>query len=67
MESQSLLSQGLKGIREDVYLVTKVETTDPDKVRGAVEKSLKELQTDYLDAILIHGTPGIEQMTVNRQ
>ena len=35
-------------------------------MRGAVEKSLKELQTDYLDAILIHGTPGIEQMTVEQ-
>ena len=59
-ESQSLLGEGLKGIRDKVYLVTKVETTEPDKVRGAVERSLKELQTDYLDAILIHGTPGIE-------
>jgi predicted oxidoreductase len=29
-------------------------------VRGAVEKSLAELQTDHLDAILVHGTPGIE-------
>ena len=66
MESQSILGEGLKGIRDDVYLVTKVETTDPAKVRGAVEKSLKELQTDYLDAILIHGTPGIEQMSVER-
>ena len=66
MESQSLLGQGLKGIRDNVYLVTKVETTDPAKVRGAVEKSLRELQTDYLDAILIHGTPGLEQMTVKR-
>jgi len=65
-ESQSLLGEGLKGIRDKVYLVTKVETTEPDKVRGAVEKSLKELQTDYLDAILIHGTPGIEQMTVEQ-
>jgi predicted aldo/keto reductase-like oxidoreductase len=65
-ESQSLLGEGLKGIRDKVYLVTKVETTEPDKVRGAVENSLKELQTDYLDAILIHGTPGIEQMTVER-
>jgi predicted aldo/keto reductase-like oxidoreductase len=66
MESQSLLGKGLKGIRDKVYLVTKVETTDPAKVRGAVEKSLRELQTDYLDAILIHGTPGLEQMTVKR-
>ncbi len=66
LESQSILGEGLKGIRDKVYLVTKVETTVPAEVRGAVEKSLEELQTDYLDAILIHGTPGVEQMTVDR-
>jgi predicted aldo/keto reductase-like oxidoreductase len=66
LESQSILGEGLKGIRDNVYLVTKVETTDPDKVRGAVEKSLKELQTEYLDSILIHGTPGLEQMSVEQ-
>ena len=66
MESQAILGEGLKDVRDDVYLVTKVETTNPDKVRSAVEKSLKEMQTDYLDAILIHGTPGIEQMSVER-
>jgi predicted aldo/keto reductase-like oxidoreductase len=63
-ESQKLLGDGLKDVRDEAYLVTKVETTDPEEVRGAVEKSLSELQTDYLDAILIHGTPGLEQMTV---
>ena len=26
----------------------------------------EELQTDYLDAILIHGTPGIQQMTLSQ-
>ena len=66
MESQAILGEGLKDVRDDVYLVTKVETTDPDRVRGAVEKSLKEMQTDHLDAVLIHGTPGIEQMSVER-
>ena len=66
MESQSILGKGLKGIRDNVYLVTKVETTVPSNVRKGVEKSLKELQTDYLDAILIHGTPGIEQMSVEQ-
>ena len=65
-ESQRILGEGLKDVRDNVFLVTKVETTDPAKVRGAVEKSLGELQTDYLDTILIHGTPGIEQMTVER-
>ena len=66
MESQSIIGEALRGIRDHVYLVTKVETTVPDKVRGAVEKSLEELQTDYLDAVLIHGTPGLEQMTVEQ-
>jgi len=66
LESPSILGEGLKGIRDNVYLVTKVETTEPDKVRGAVEQALKELQTDHLDAILIHGTPGLEQMTVEQ-
>ena len=31
---------------------------------SAFEKILEELQTDHLDAILIHGTPGLEQMSV---
>jgi predicted aldo/keto reductase-like oxidoreductase len=29
-----------------------------------VESSLKALRTDHVDILLIHGTPGIEQMTV---
>ncbi|UCE48048.1 MAG: aldo/keto reductase [Phycisphaerales bacterium] len=66
MESQSILGKGLQEVRDNVYLVTKVETADPAKVRGAVEKSLKELNTDYLDAVQIHGTPGLEQMTVEQ-
>jgi len=66
MESQWILGEALNDVRDNVYLVSKVETTVPGWVRMAVEKSLKELQTDYLDAILIHGTPGLEQMSVNR-
>jgi len=66
MESQPILGEALKDVRDNVYLVSKVETTVPGWVRRAVEKSLKELQTDYLDAIQIHGTPGIEQMTVEQ-
>jgi predicted aldo/keto reductase-like oxidoreductase len=64
MESQAIIGEGLKDRRRDVCLVTKVETTKPEEVRKAVEKSLKELQTDYLDILLIHGTPGLEQMSV---
>ncbi|MCX7887106.1 MAG: aldo/keto reductase [Verrucomicrobiae bacterium] len=66
MESQAILGEALKDRRRDVCLVTKVETTKPEEVRKAVEKSLKELQTDYLDVVLIHGTPGLEQMSVEQ-
>ena len=66
LESQAILGKALKGIRENAFLVSKVETTDPGKVRGNIEKALAELQTDYLDTVLIHGTPGLEQMSVER-
>ena len=66
MESQAILGEALKDRRRDVCLVTKVETTHPEQVRQGVEKSLKELQTDYLDILLIHGTPGLEQMSVEQ-
>ena len=56
----------LKGRREEVYLQAKVGThADPADYSGAatrwcVERSLKNLQTDYLDSVLIHDPPDIE-------
>lgn len=64
MESQALLGEALKDVRDKVFLTSKVEVMQADKTRQAFEKVLGEMQTDYLDAILIHGTPGIQQMTV---
>lgn len=64
MESQAILGQALEDVRDRVRLVGKVETTDPNRVRETVEASMAELRTDRLDAVLIHGTPGLEQMTV---
>lgn len=66
MESQAILGEALKDRRRDVCLVTKVETTRPEEVRKAVERSLTELQTDYLDILLIHGTPGVQDMSVEQ-
>lgn len=66
LESQAILGEALKDHRGEICLVTKVETTKPEEVRRAVEKSLKELQTDYLDILLIHGSPGLEQMSVEQ-
>jgi predicted aldo/keto reductase-like oxidoreductase len=66
MESEAILGDALKDRRRQVCLVTKVEATQPVEVRKSVEQSLKALQTDYLDLILIHGTPGLEQMSVGQ-
>lgn len=42
--------------REDVWLTTKVWMDDasPDRLRRSVETSLRMLQTDYLDMLLLH-------------
>lgn len=64
MESETILGEALRDRRRDVCLVTKVESTRPEDVRKSVDQSLQALQTDYVDILLIHGTPGLEQMSV---
>lgn len=64
LESQTILGEALKDLRDTVFLTSKVEVTRAGKTRQAFEKILAELQTDHLEAILIHGTPGLEQMSV---
>ena len=66
MDSEAILGEALKDRRRQVCLVTKVESTRPEEVRKLVERSLKALQTDSLDLVLIHGTPGLQQMTVEQ-
>ncbi len=64
-ESETLLGNALKGIREDIVLATKVRlpmsnnfnrsgATRVNIMRG-VESSLKRLQTDYIDLYQVHG------------
>jgi len=64
MESQPILGEALKDVRDNVFLASKVEVMQAGRTKQAFEKVLGELKTDYLDAILIHGTPGLEQMSV---
>jgi aryl-alcohol dehydrogenase-like predicted oxidoreductase len=76
-ESETLLGNALKGIREEIVLATKVRLPMSDNfnrsgstrvniLRG-VESSLKRLQTDYLDLYQVHGwdssTPLEETLT----
>jgi len=77
-DSQMIIGKALKDVRDNVFITTKVDFWDiskadgritkvnKDEVARQVEMNLKELQSDYIDAILIHGTPGVEQMTVEQ-
>lgn len=64
-ESETLLGNALKGLREELVLATKVRLPMSDNVNrsGAtrvnimrgIESSLKRLQTDYIDLYQVHG------------
>ena len=67
---ETLMGKALKGIREDVVLVTKgarewvrdnpdrraatVSDSDPKRLLASTDESLQRLQTDYIDLFLIH-------------
>lgn len=77
-DSQAIIGKALKDVRDNVFITTKVDFWDTSHPNGRftktpkgeatrqIEMNLKELQSDYIDAILIHGTPGVEQMTVDQ-
>ena len=62
--SEELLGEGLKSVRKDVVICTKFGHTpdgvtdfSTDAIRPSIEASMKRLQTDYLDIILMHNPP----------
>ncbi|MBD3307234.1 aldo/keto reductase [candidate division KSB3 bacterium] len=64
-ESETLLGNALKGIREEIVLATKVRLPMSDNfnrsgstrvnIMRGIESSLKRLQTDYIDLYQVHG------------
>jgi aryl-alcohol dehydrogenase-like predicted oxidoreductase len=56
-KSEEWMGKGLKGIRDKVFLMTKVCTHGRDKelAMRMLEESLRRLQTDHLDLWQVHG------------
>lgn len=77
---EQLMGKALKGIREDVVLVTKggrrwqqgnadrstatVSDSSPDYLRETIDESLQRLGTDYIDLFLIHWPDKTRPMSV---
>lgn len=62
--SETLLGEGLRGVRDKVYICTKFgwgtdgrEEFTPEAMNRSIDESLRRLQTDYLDILLLHNPP----------
>jgi len=53
-QSEERLGRALKGKRDKVFLVSKVETNAKGDVEYQLRDSLRKLQTDHLDCVHIH-------------
>jgi aryl-alcohol dehydrogenase-like predicted oxidoreductase len=61
--NEEMVGKVFKGRREKVYIQTKVHDNDEKKMRASVERSLRRLQTDYLDVLLWHGLHSPEEVS----
>lgn len=62
--SEELLGEGLRSVRKNIILCTKFGHTAEGKtdfsveaIRPSLEASMRRLQTDYLDIVLMHNPP----------
>ena len=63
--SEEVLGKALKGIRDEVYLVSKAVTeadASVDWLMNHLETSLRRLQTDYVDVYMCHAVNDIERI-----
>ncbi len=61
--SQPHLDAALKGIdRGQVVIQTKTGAKDYDGTRKSIERSLREMGTDYIDVLLLHGVSSPEDL-----
>jgi len=53
--NEEVIGSALKSTRDRVFLTTKLPVRDPGKVTEMLATSLKRLQTDHVDLVLVHG------------
>ena len=66
--SQPHLGAALKGLaRDQVVIQTKTGALDYDGARKSIERSLREMGTDYIDVLLLHGVSSPEDLESRRE
>ena len=61
--NEEMVGKTLKGKRDNVFIQTKLRFSDEKKTRDSVERSLRRLQTDYVDILLWHGLDSKEEVS----
>ncbi|NWF92078.1 MAG: aldo/keto reductase [Syntrophaceae bacterium] len=61
--NEEMVGQVFKGRRERVLIQTKVHAHDEKRMRASVERSLRRLQTDYIDVLLWHNVHSPEEVS----
>lgn len=59
-DSEEKIGFALRERRKEFYLSTKVDERDAQGVRAKLERSLKRLQTDWIDLLFFHDVRGAE-------
>jgi hypothetical protein len=60
--NEEMVGKALKGKRDKIFIQTKLGTSDEKIMRASVEKSLRRLQTDYVDVLLWHGLHSVDEV-----
>ena len=55
VHSEERLGNLLAGVRDEIFLVTKLDHTDAKTAEADLRQSLKLLRTDHVDLLLLHG------------
>ena len=53
--NEEIIGQVLRTKRDKVFITTKVDSNNPDEIPAMIETSLKRLNTDHVDLLLLHG------------
>ena len=60
-ESEIRIGKAISGRRDDVVVITRTGTTDGKRMKENLERSMKQLQTDYIDVYGMHNISTAER------